>query len=177
MIKPSLDGRPADLTQREQQIFHLIAEGQSPADIASQLYVTTATVNGAMLRVRDKLGAKSNAHAILIAERHHPQLLRDVIARHGTWEGAQAHLSSGTPLCWECEAVDLEEGPKVRVLPFQPGIPKTLRLKPHEPVECGNMQAVRRHRARGDKISELTCGCREAYAAYHREYRSRQKAA
>lgn len=168
-------GPAINLTSREQEILQRVAEGLNYDEIALQLFLSTGTVKTTMQRVRDKLRARSSAHAVLIAERHFPEYLRPVIALHGTREGAQAHLRLGQPLCPDCDACDPEEGPTVKVVPIRKRIPKSSRLRPGDPVECGTMQAVRRHRSRGDQLSKLTCGCREANAAWHRDYQRRRR--
>lgn len=35
---------------------------------------------------------------------------------------------------------------------------------------CGTEAAAKRHIRNGEKIKDLTCGCREAYNAAHRAY-------
>lgn len=166
-----MNGAPVDLTERETEIFRLIAEGLSPTQIATQLYLTTATINGAMLRVRTKLGAGSTAHAVLIAERYHRHLLVGAIALHGTRGGRKAHLRYETPMCKQCETLSAEQREPTVMEPYRPTEPKTDRVRPNDSADCGTMPAVRRHIRQGMRVAWLTCGCREAYAAWHRDYR------
>ena len=55
------------LSDREFQIFKLIAEGKPQTDIANELFIGISTVNTYRKRIFDKLGFKSNADLIHFA--------------------------------------------------------------------------------------------------------------
>lgn len=55
------------LSDREFQIFKLIAEGKPQTDIANELFISISTVNTYRKRIFDKLGFKSNADLIHFA--------------------------------------------------------------------------------------------------------------
>lgn len=57
------------LTSREHQVFMLLAEGQTPTDIAAQLNLTISTVSNHVGAVRNKLGAKSLGEVVKYAHR------------------------------------------------------------------------------------------------------------
>ena len=52
------------LTDRELEILHLIAEGQSNAEISQQLFVALSTVKGHNLRIFNKLQAQNRTEAV-----------------------------------------------------------------------------------------------------------------
>ena len=54
------------LTPAEIRVLHLIAEGNSNKEIASQLSVTEETVKGQVRNILAKLGANDRAHAAMI---------------------------------------------------------------------------------------------------------------
>jgi DNA-binding CsgD family transcriptional regulator len=164
-------GARIDLTAREQQIFRLIAEGLHPSQVAAHLELTQTTVNGVMLRVRRKLGAQTTAHAVFIAERYYRHVLKGAIAQHGNRGARASHLRYGTPLCEACSMLDAEHRKPMAMVSSHPADSEVARLRPSDPAECGTMPAVRRHQRNGDRMRDLTCGCREALAAWWREYR------
>lgn len=57
------------LSQREHQIFLLVAEGRSPGDIAAELNLSPSTVSSHLVHIRDKLGVRSNGEMIQYAYR------------------------------------------------------------------------------------------------------------
>lgn len=58
---------PADLTEREQEVLALMAEGLSNAQIAAHLVVSAATVKFHIGGIFSKLGVSSRAEAIALA--------------------------------------------------------------------------------------------------------------
>ncbi|WP_085702949.1 response regulator transcription factor [Pseudomonas sp. B15(2017)] len=60
-----------DLTDRELQIFKLLAEGLSNSDIASRLSLSNKTVSGHKVNIQSKLGVASVVELADIARRHH----------------------------------------------------------------------------------------------------------
>ena len=59
-----------DLTSREREVFHLIAEGMTTKEIARQLGTSTKTAENHRFRVLDKLGARNTAELIRYAVKH-----------------------------------------------------------------------------------------------------------
>lgn len=67
--------RPANaphetLSQRERQIFHLIAQGESLAQIAERLHLSPKTITTHKTHLMEKLGAENNAELIRYAIEH-----------------------------------------------------------------------------------------------------------
>jgi DNA-binding NarL/FixJ family response regulator len=55
------------LSGREVEVLGLVAQGKSNKDIASELWISEATVKSHLLRIYDKLGAKDRASAVVAA--------------------------------------------------------------------------------------------------------------
>ena len=58
-------GEPLDLTPRETQIMHLIAEGMTNDDVARRLVISPATVKTHVNHIFTKLGARDRVRAVL----------------------------------------------------------------------------------------------------------------
>lgn len=56
----------ATLTDREQEVLRLICQGQVQKQIAYQLGIERVTVNKHLEHIREKLDAKTTAHAAVI---------------------------------------------------------------------------------------------------------------
>ena len=65
---PSVLG--SDLTPREAEVLHLLATGQSTAEIATQLFVSIHTVRNHIANVLSKLQANSRLEAVVVAVQH-----------------------------------------------------------------------------------------------------------
>ncbi|MEJ6815786.1 response regulator transcription factor [Pseudomonas sp. LF-5] len=63
-------GDIGDLTDRELQIFKLLAEGVTNSDIASRLSLSNKTVSGHKINIQSKLGVTSVIELADIARRH-----------------------------------------------------------------------------------------------------------
>ncbi len=63
------DDRYELLTERERQLYHLLAEGQSNKDIAARLNLSLHTVETHRTRIMEKLGVHSIAELVLSAVR------------------------------------------------------------------------------------------------------------
>jgi NarL family two-component system response regulator LiaR len=59
-----------ELTERQKEVLALIVEGQSNAEIAEQLVISTATVRYHVSTILSKLGAANRAEAAAIAVKH-----------------------------------------------------------------------------------------------------------
>lgn len=61
---PVVGGRGVELTSREWEVLHLMAEGQTTARIAETLFVSPITVRRHISSIVDKLGAPDRASAV-----------------------------------------------------------------------------------------------------------------
>ena len=59
-----------ELTDREAEVLHLIAQAMSNAEIARRLYIGEATVKTHVSNVLQKLGARDRVAAVVYAHRH-----------------------------------------------------------------------------------------------------------
>ena len=67
---PAPTGIPIDLTEREAEVLHLVAQARSNAEIAAELYIGEATVKTHVSNVLAKLGARDRVAAVVYAHRH-----------------------------------------------------------------------------------------------------------
>ena len=74
LARSSAANRPADpyesLTQREREVFHLVAEGRTNAQIAAVLRISPKTVDNHRTRLNEKLGVHSAAELLRYAAKH-----------------------------------------------------------------------------------------------------------
>jgi len=64
-------GRLAQLTSRERDVLHLLAEGCSAAIISATLHISATTVRNHIQRLMSKLNVHSRHEAVAFAHRHH----------------------------------------------------------------------------------------------------------
>ncbi len=62
-------GGPRRLTQRELEVLHLVAHGQTDQGIADQLYVSRRTINCHVASILAKLDVPSRTAAVMTAAR------------------------------------------------------------------------------------------------------------
>jgi DNA-binding NarL/FixJ family response regulator len=60
-----------ELTSREREILELVAEGETDADIAAQLYISVHTVHSHLDRIREKTGRRRRPELTRFAIEHH----------------------------------------------------------------------------------------------------------
>ena len=56
------------LTDRQKKIVELLAQGFSQKEISNQLRISTTNTNNYLTRARDKIGARTNIHLVMIAK-------------------------------------------------------------------------------------------------------------
>jgi NarL family two-component system response regulator LiaR len=71
MVSSGPPGLGHDLTEREQQVLTLMAQGLSNQQIADQLVITPATVKFHARSIRSKLGTASRTETVVLALQHH----------------------------------------------------------------------------------------------------------
>jgi two-component system, NarL family, response regulator LiaR len=71
MVSSGPPGLGHDLTEREQQVLSLMAQGLSNQQIADQLVITPATVKFHARSIRSKLGTASRTETVVLALQHH----------------------------------------------------------------------------------------------------------
>lgn len=69
--RPAAGGVLGRLSAREREIFDLLVNGSSNADIAQQLFISVKTVETHRMRIFRKLGVNSLAALTRLAARHH----------------------------------------------------------------------------------------------------------
>ncbi len=70
LLRDTRDADPESsfsLTPREREILSLLAEGETDADIAAQLYISVSTVRSHLDRIRDKTGKRRRAELARLA--------------------------------------------------------------------------------------------------------------
>jgi len=65
--RPSAPQGVDELTSREQEIFRLIAEGLSNAEIAATLVITDSTVKSHITHILQKLGLRDRVQLVVLA--------------------------------------------------------------------------------------------------------------
>jgi DNA-binding NarL/FixJ family response regulator len=60
-----------ELTAREMDVYRLIAQGRSNAEIANELFISDTTVKTHVTRVLQKLDVRDRAQAIVLAYQTH----------------------------------------------------------------------------------------------------------
>jgi DNA-binding NarL/FixJ family response regulator len=65
--RPSTARNPAQLTNRQLEVLHLLAEGLTNVEIAAKLYRSTKTIDHHVSAVLEKLEAKNRTEAVRIA--------------------------------------------------------------------------------------------------------------
>ncbi len=69
-LRPTGRTAEPELTERETEVLHLIAQAMSNAEIARRLYIGEATVKTHVSNVLQKLGARDRVAAVVYAHRH-----------------------------------------------------------------------------------------------------------
>lgn len=64
LIEKAYDEEPNPLTEREEQVIKLIAEGKTTKEIAKELFITTGTVRNYVSTILDKLQVTNRIEAI-----------------------------------------------------------------------------------------------------------------
>ena len=57
------------LSEREHQVFLLVAEGRAPGEIAAELNLSPSTVSSHLVKIREKLGVRTNGEMMQYAYR------------------------------------------------------------------------------------------------------------
>ncbi|MGC1244174.1 MAG: response regulator transcription factor [Chryseosolibacter sp.] len=60
----------SDLTKREMEVLHLVAQGKSNKEVAGELFISTKTVDTHKTHILDKLGLKNTAELVRYAIRN-----------------------------------------------------------------------------------------------------------
>lgn len=71
LVRPEPDARLAarleDLTDREREVWLLLADGKSNAEMGSELFLSDATIKSHVTRLLSKLGVRSRVGAVVLA--------------------------------------------------------------------------------------------------------------
>jgi len=65
--KPVVEDPYGRLTDREREVFHLVIEGKTNAQVAQRLYISAKTVDNHRTRLMEKLGVHSTAELVRFA--------------------------------------------------------------------------------------------------------------
>ncbi|MFE2326099.1 hypothetical protein ACFXD5_19590 [Streptomyces sp. NPDC059385] len=90
----------------EMDLLLLMAEGRTLAQVATMWGVERGTVHTFAARLRRRLGAETNPHAVLLACQ--AGLLDGRPQRHGDHAGYEAHRRRGEDPCDACRAGERE---------------------------------------------------------------------
>lgn len=164
------------LSPREERVLRLFVEGFTTEQIAARVGASIRTVAQDLIDIRRTMSVLTNEQAVLIVYRKYPHVLAGCVVRHGNNKAVDWHEDNGIPMCDACTAFQSRTppAPGTRKSPRAYRRLSATRLSRSAPVVCGTIQAARRHIRVGDKIGELTCGCREANQEWWREYRQQQ---
>jgi DNA-binding CsgD family transcriptional regulator len=64
-------GRTKELTPRQREVLHLLAEGRTMKEMAALLHLTPRTVAFHKYRIMDEFGLKTNSDLVRFAIRQH----------------------------------------------------------------------------------------------------------
>lgn len=71
LVRPEPDSRLArrleDLTEREREVWALLAQGMSNAEMGTELFLSDATIKSHVTRLLSKLGVRSRVGAVVLA--------------------------------------------------------------------------------------------------------------
>lgn len=99
-------GGPApSLTAREVAFLERLAQGDTAQEIAEELIFAESSVRNFAMRLRDKLGAKTNEQAVYLACQWR---ILDPTRRHGDHAGFAAHKYYGEDPCDACRVGENE---------------------------------------------------------------------
>ena len=85
LLSPRATSHVPQLSAREREIMHLMAEGQTADEISGQITVSVETVRTHVRNVIRKLQARNRVHAIAIALERGEIQLEDAGGRDGRW--------------------------------------------------------------------------------------------
>ncbi len=85
LLSPRATARVPQLSPREREIMHLMAEGNTAEEIGGQITVSVETVRTHVRNVIRKLQARNRVHAIAIALERGEIQLDDAGGREGRW--------------------------------------------------------------------------------------------
>jgi DNA-binding CsgD family transcriptional regulator len=161
-------------SSREEKVIRLFVEGFTTEQIAARVGASIRTVAQDLIDIRRIVSVLTNEQAVLIVYRKYPHVLAGCVVRHGNNKALDWHEENAIPLCDACTAFQSREPRSARKPTTAYRRLSATRLSRSAPVECGTIQAARRHIRVGDKIRGLTCGCREAYQEWWREYQQQR---
>jgi DNA-binding CsgD family transcriptional regulator len=172
------------LTEREQEVVRLLVEGFTPQEIERKLGLSRGAANNRLYRIRQRVGARSNEQLVLMLAWHHPKTLSGCMVKHGTLQALDWHEDTGVPLCGPCGNIVKARERTVKVPRNTSGAGRVYRrltpvedhAKRGQPVAHGTIEMARRHIKAKERISDLTCGCREAYQEWWQEYQQQRRA-